>query len=79
MYLTCADPEGGGPDTPPRFVRGGVLCGCLVDRSYYYIFFLARFARQYFTYIEKMFEKFKSLPSSKSLLPDRHTHDPWLS
>ena len=44
------------PPPPMRFVRGGVLCGCLMGRrgvqglflSYYYIF-LARIARQYCT------------------------------
>ena len=53
-----ADPEGGpgGPD-PLRFVIGGVLCGYMMSRrgvqklflSYFYNYFLARSARQYYT------------------------------
>ena len=49
--------RGSGPPPPPRFVRGGVLCTGLMGRRggptvvlpYYYLFFLARFARQYYT------------------------------
>ena len=60
-FRTSADPEGGdrGSGPPLRFVRGGVLCTCLwvgegVQRLFlphYYLFFLARFARQYYTNI----------------------------
>ena len=52
-YMTSADPP------PLKFVRGGVLCTCLwvgegtqrLFFPYYYQFFLARFARQYYTKI----------------------------
>ena len=47
---------GSGHPPPPKFVRGGILCGCLVGRrggpNVVFIillyFFLARFARQYY-------------------------------
>ena len=62
QFTACADSEGGGGirNSPPplRFVTSGVLCGCLMGRrgdrkvalSYYYIFFLVRFARQQYTW-----------------------------
>ena len=72
ILVSSADPEGGpGVRTPPlRFVRGGVLCRGLISTcrrgvqrsfsTYYYLFFLARFARQYYTNVLHIY----ILPSS---------------
>ena len=70
-FAASADHEGGGDrgsGPPLRFVRGGVLCRGLMDRrggptvvfTLLLSFFLARFARQYYTNILHIY----ILPSS---------------
>ena len=65
-YSPSADPEGGdrGSGPPLRFVRGGVLCRGLMGRRggptvvftlSLSIFFLARFARQYYTNVLQIY------------------------
>ena len=67
MYIHVRIQRGGGggnPPPPPRFVRGGVLYGCLVERKgvqmwfdlINYHYFLARFARSPAAYISKNFK-----------------------